>query len=161
MQGNRGFSFFRQKGHFTFYLSADKDSYHNEAKDPYSKPNNLWRIKPTKPENEQQVLQRVRNHLQFYKLFMQDVVDRSRGYVSLHSFRTPLILNKESIGLQAYDDARDAWDENFYDTLQAQEGYKIIRAAILKGIQPGTDDSRFENSATMLGELMENLPLRP
>jgi len=164
MWGNKGFSYFRQAGRFTFYLTADNERYTNEKTDPYSKPNNVWRLKPAKPEDENAVLQRVQNHLQFYRLFMNDVVDRNKHYISLHSFRTPLILNKESIGLKSYDDARDAWDESFYDTLQARQGYKILYKAIIKGIKPGDSDDRFKNSVKMLEELIENTkakPLRP
>ncbi|HWB24968.1 MAG TPA: hypothetical protein VG738_05790 [Chitinophagaceae bacterium] len=157
-QSDNGFSFFKHNGPYVFVLSADKETYRSEKDDPYSKQNNFWRIKPSKPETGKQIAARVENHISFLKLLMQDVADGKKNYVSLHSFRTPLIIASDDIRLQHYEDTRDAWDENFYDSAQARKGYDLLEKAVLyDGVKPGNTNDRFVNNANMLEQVLQHL----
>ncbi len=149
-------SFFRQRGRFDFFLSADNNSFASEKSDPYSKQNNLWRIKPTSPENDTQLTERVKNHLQFCKVFFEDIVNRNQSYASVHSFRTPLIISRNDIQLRNYYNIRNAWDESFYDTLQAQKGYVIFRNC-MKGLTTPEGADRFSGDIDLFGQMIAKL----
>jgi len=157
MQDARGFSYFRQNGQFVFYLGNDDIKYSKEEKDPYSLQNNTWRVKPRQAETASQVTERVKQLVDYNMLMMQNVVDGYRNYVSLNSYKTPLVIDKDDIRLQPYEDIRDGWDVDFYDTLQAQQGYTILKKAIDQGVKPGTAGDRFKNAVIMLTQVKEQI----
>lgn len=157
MQDARGFSYFKQNGPFAFYLDKDEIDYSKEEKDPYSLQNNTWRIKPTQPESSGQVVERVKALVNYNKLMMQNVVDGYKNYVSLNSYKTPLVIDKDNIRLQPYEDIRDGWDVDFYDTLQAQQGYTVLKNAVDQGVKPGTTSDRFKNAIAMLSQVAEHV----
>jgi len=162
IHGMEGTSFFRQKGTFIFYLSADKESYDHPNEDPYSKENNMWRIRPAKPENDEELAARLVNHMQFCRLIMQDAVDRDKDYVSFNWLRTPLVISKHDITLRDYAKVRDAWDENFYDTLQAQKGYKLLKDCLADDYTAEEVDNRFKIGVILFDKAIDNLkhPIR-
>lgn len=157
MQDARGFSYFRQAGQFAFYLGKDDITYSKDEKDPYSLQNNTWRVKPKQPENSSQLVGRVKALVDYNKLMMQNVVDGYKNYVSLNSYKTPLIIDKENVRLQPYEDIREGWDIDFYDTLQAQQGYAILKNAVNHGVKPGTTSDRFKNAIAMLSQVEEQV----
>jgi len=157
-QNKAGFNYLQQSGIFTLYLQADPVKYTSNKYDPYSKQNNLWRIKPTKPETETQIVDKLINHANFCKLLMQNVVDGTSQYISLNSFRTPFIFDKNDIRLQHYGDIKDGMIENFYDSAQSQQAFDILEKAVLyDGVKPVDLGDRFKNSVEMLGQVIEHL----
>lgn len=157
-KGNAGYNYLQQPGLFTLYLHADPVKYTSDKYDPYAKQNNLWRIKPSKPETETQLTDKLINHANFCRLLMQNVVDGTSRYISLHSFRTPFIFDKDDIRLQHYSDIKDGWVDNFYDSTQAQKAFDILEKAVLyDGVKPGGTDDRFRNSVVMLDQVIEHL----
>lgn len=157
-QSGTGFSFLQNHGPYFFVLSADKDKVNNQKEDPYSKQNNLWRIKPSKAEDDDELNARVRNHVEFVKQLMQNVVDGRQTYISLHSFRTPLVISSDDIRVQPYNDITDGWNENFYDSTEAKKGYDLLLNAIVgSNMKPAAGDDRFQNNVAMLNELLAHL----
>lgn len=155
---NKGFTFFKGNGPYRFFLSADREAYSNDKNDPYSKQNNLWRIRPSKPETDAQLNARLANHVGFLKLLMQAVADGKSTYISLHSFHTPLVMDAGDIRLEHYEYTRSSWDNYFYDTLQAQKAYRLLeKAVIYNGVKQGETGDRFENSVIMLTQVLQNL----
>lgn len=156
--GATGYSYLRNKRHYTFFLSWDDDSYWQEKNDPYSKVNNLWRIKPHKQETNEQVTERVGRHLKFCKLAVQDAITSNRGYVSFNWFVTPLILSKNGGRLREYSRAREEWESNFYDSAQAKQGYALLEDDLNRSYyQADETKSRFENYVIIIDQLIANL----
>ncbi len=152
-----GYAFFKKEGRFSFSLIADEERYRSETKDPYSRLNNMWRIKPAKPETAAQIFNRIDNHLQFWKLLVQDAIDNDKGYISFHWFESPLIVASNGAALRTYEGEKEEWDENFYDSLQAKEGYALLKKCFAKKINLGNSDSHFQNDIVLLNQLIDNL----
>lgn len=151
-----GYSYLLKNNVFTFFLSRNGDIYWQDKNDPYSKVNNLWRIKPNAPETDAQILERVNRHLKFCKLVIKDAMDK--GYLSFNWFVTPLIINVHGAGLRGYDDARQEWESNFYDSTQAEKGYKLLRQSVLNShYKPDETKLNFENYVGVIDGLIENL----
>lgn len=155
--GSVGYSYLLKNSSFTLFLSRDKDVYWQEKNDPYSKVNNFWRIKPASPETKQQILDRVNNHLHFWKLIVQDAIDNDRGVISFHWFESPLVIASNGSALRNYDDVKDAWETNFYDSTQAREGYALLENCFKKGVKAGETDSHFQNDIIIIDQLIANL----
>lgn len=146
-----------QNSQCTFYLVRDKDIYWQEEKDPYSKPNNLWRMPPAQPETDVQIAKRVEQHVKFCRLMMQDALDNKKELISFNWIVTPLVLSNQGCALRSFDGTKEGWTSNFYDTTQAFAGYQLLEAAIKKGVKPVEGNTRFENFVVMLDQVLANL----
>jgi hypothetical protein len=154
-----GYSYFKTKKRFTFFLSVNSDNYWQSKNDPYSKQNNLWRIKPHNPETDGQIAERVNRHLQFCRLVVQDAIDNNKGYVSFNWFVTPLMLASTGGGLQGYERTKEKWEANFYNPEQALKGYKLLEQSLEKSrYEPDATRTRFENYIMILDGVIANLP---
>ena len=154
----KGMYYLMHQHHIEFYFNTDPTLYSDVTNDPYSKQNNTWRIPPAGKEAAGQIMERTVNHVAFCRLLMQNVVDGSTTYVSLHSFRTPLIISSADISLQHYSVIKDEWNVNFYDSAQAQLGYDLLeKAVVYNGVKPGTTGERFKDDVMMLDEVIDHL----
>lgn len=155
---NRGMYYLMHQRHIEFYFNADPVKYKDEASDPYSKQNNVWRIPPPTKETYNGIMDRTAGHVAFCRLLMQDVVDGNKAYISLNSFRTPLIISSADISLQHYSVIKDEWNQNFYDSAQAQLGYDLLeKAVVYNGVKPGTTGERFKDDVMMLDQVLDHL----
>ncbi len=155
--GTTGYSYFKTKRRFTFFLSTNDDSYWQDKDDPYSKLNNQWRIKPSTAETNEQITLRVKRHLQFCRLLVKDAIEK-QGLLSFNWFTTPLVLSTSGCGLREYKYAKDEWAANFYDSAQALQGFRQLAKTIHRTTyQPDETRSRFSNYAFMLDGLIEQV----
>lgn len=141
----------------SFYLFKSYERYSSEKDDPYSMTSNQWRIKPALAENEQQLKQRVLNHLHFLQLIFKDAVDKDRVQVSYNWFNTPLIMAVNGVALNFFDDIQPDWSKNFYDTAQARQGYQQLRKSFKKKINYLKTDNVFEKKIDMFRQMIENV----
>jgi hypothetical protein len=155
--GSTGYSYLTKNNRVTFFLLRDKQVYWHEKNDPYSKINNQWRIKPSGPETDEQILARVDNHLHFWRLIVQDAIDKNSDYISFHWFASPVIVASNGSALRKYENVKDEWGADFYDSVQAQKGYQLLQKCFSKGLKAGETDSRFQNDLIIIDQMIENL----
>jgi hypothetical protein len=87
-------SYLFHKSYYQFFLTADKERFSRLVEDPYSKDNNWWRMKPLRRETDEQINERVLNHLAFWQLLFHDAQKNDREYVSYNWFSSPSLLRQ-------------------------------------------------------------------
>jgi len=141
-----------------FRLSPDELSYSKESKDPYSGENNQWRIKPAAPESPAQIKERIKNHVHFFILLYDDAQRNETNYVSYEWFVSPLLPASNGIALRHYSRIKDQWENYFYDSTQAMQGYQLLEKAFDKKIDfPIKIDSKFQRNIVMLEQVLKNM----
>ena len=142
----------------TFKFTMDDEHYSNISLDPYSIENNKWRVKPQQLEAHQQLKQRVKNHLQFFRLLFVDAIKNEKDFVAYNWFVSPLKPANNGIGLKTYKKVKEAWESCFYDTLQAKQGYDILYKAFDKEIKfPEKEEDKYKRSLNMIEQVIKNM----
>lgn len=146
----------RQFIHFRF--SLDKESYSKTTKDPYSKENNWWRIRPVKPESSEAIHKRVLNLVDFHLCMFEDAKERDKNVITYDWFSSPLIVANNGLALQNYRKIKGDWEECFYDSTQAAQAYQLLRAGFSRSMRfPAEIKNPFERSIAMLKQYRKNI----
>lgn len=151
-----GYHFLFNKPYCAFVLDADNEIYRNEKDDPYSKANNWWRMKPAQRETDDQIKQRVLAHLNFWETLFKDADNKQRAYVPFYWFASPLVIASYGAQMNYYEDAKQEWDQNFYDSVDAHKGYEYMRKCFSKKINYIESDDKYEKSGDIARQLKEN-----
>ena len=154
---NNYYDLLLNKAYCQFYLDLDKDKYSNLEDDPYSIYNNRWRVKPVTAETDQQIKERVLNHLGFWKLLFKDGQEFDRPYISYNWFDSPLVVAGNGVQLDYLYKHDKEWMQNFYDSAQAQKGYALMDKSFEQKIKFKKTDNKYEKQEDMVRQLMENL----
>jgi hypothetical protein len=144
------------KSYYQFFLTEDNERFSKLSEDPYSKENNWWRIKPSKPETDAQIKKRVLNHLAFWQLLFHDALEKDRAYVSYNWFSSPIVVASNGVVMKFYDEVKKEWDENFYDSIQAHKGYEMMRKCFSKKIKYLETDNKFRRNEDIIKQLTNN-----
>ena len=144
------------KSYCEFYLNADKDHFSGLKEDPYSVENNRWRMKPAKRETEDEIKQRILNHLSFWQLLFIDAGENKRSYVAYSWFASPLLIAVNGVQLSFYNDVKDEWDQNFYDSADAHRGYELMRKCFSKKIKFMETTDKYRRSEDIIKQLKAN-----
>lgn len=140
-----------------FSLVADRENFPDEKTDPYSKANNWWRIKPLQHETNAQVKARVLNYLSFMQNFFHDAYKHDREYASYQWFSSPLQISAHSAVLQLYSEIKRDWNQNFYDSVQAHQGFMLLKKCFSKKIKYKDTDNGYERCEDIMRQLKENM----
>jgi hypothetical protein len=104
---------------------------HNQPEeDPFYPVNNLWRIKPAKPESPGEIKKRVKNFVHFWMLFFKDNHLRHETDISYIGLPSCLVWYNGGIGLQQEFDIDKKWIDCFYSEKQAREAYALLGQVI-------------------------------
>lgn len=141
-----------------FRMSADNEVYSNPEKDPYNLQANRWRIKPIRSESTEEIKQRVKQHLQFYKLLFDDAYDHDKEYVTYNWFVSPVLPANNGIALKNYSKIKQGWEGCFYDSTQAIQGFRLLRAAFSSNLVfPKNIENKFKRGSNMISQLLQNI----
>jgi len=113
------------------FVSGSK-RYNHISDDPFHISNNGWRIKPKKPESEEQVRQRLKSYLYFHILFYRDNLARESKAISFYGFPTCLKWYAGGIYIVKENDLNENWFHCFYNKEQSMAAYKMM-GALLNG----------------------------
>jgi|GEM_PF-1667557 len=142
----------------SFTLEKDFEHFWKDADDPYSIANNAWRVKPGQPESPAQIKQRVVGHLKFFKLLFDDGYRNQRDFVTYNWFVSPLLPASNGIALKYYDNIQPGWNDCFYDSTQAKQGYALLQSAFSKKLEfPSKIENRYQQSSNMIDQLLKNM----
>lgn len=100
--------------------------------DPYFALNNQWRIKPAKPETEEQIRARLLNYLAHVTSVLQSARIREQDYFSLKFSPGIVKLYNVGVGIVQEDKIPASWRESFYSEEQAHKAYEIFQDYLLE-----------------------------
>jgi hypothetical protein len=112
-------------------LSSDALIHQNKLNDPFYPANNLWRIKPAKPETEDAIKARVLQCIKFYALFFRDNIKRQKKEINFLGLPRIFEWYRRGIGLPDKKKIHESWVHCFYNKEQAIKGYNLLRALIV------------------------------
>nr|WP_295925230.1 hypothetical protein [uncultured Dyadobacter sp.] len=101
--------------------------------DPYFGGNNQWRIKPTSPETDQQIRNRLLNYLAHTSYILKSAQIREQDYISWEFSEGIVRLYNVGIGVVAKDKIPASWLGSFYSVEEAHKAYAIFEDYLLKG----------------------------
>lgn len=104
----------------------------NLADDPFYPANNYWRLKPTKPESEEQLKKRLKDCIHFYCLYYDYNIFSDAKVISFSGFPGCFKWYAGGIHLKKEKDLTDDWINCFYNKEQAQQCYKYADKLISK-----------------------------
>lgn len=153
---NNYYSLLLNKSYCQFYLDFDRDSYSDLKDDPYSIENNKWRVKPFQQETDEQIKERVLNHLDFWQNLFADAQEFDRPYVSYSWFDSPLVVAVNGVKLEFYNEHKDEWDQNFYDSVDASKGYQMMRKCFSKKLKFLDTENKYKRHEDVIKQLKAN-----
>lgn len=141
-----------------FRMAKDKEEYTNPEKDPYNLQNNKWRIKPIQSENSEEIKQRVKQHLLFFKLLFDDAYTNDNEFVAYNWFVSPVLPANNGIALKKYGKIKKGWEGCFYDSTQAIQGFELLRYSFNRHLEfPGEVQNKFKQGSIMIDQLLQNM----
>lgn len=144
------------KSYCQFYLDIDRDHYSDLKDDPYSIENNKWRVKPFEQESDQQIKERVLNHLDFWQNLFADAQEFDRPYVSYNWFDSPLVVAVNGVQLEFYNEHKNEWDQNFFDSVDANKGYQMMRKCFSKKLKFLDTENKYKRHEDVIKQLKAN-----
>lgn len=127
--------------HINLIFIKESESLPDFTSDPFYYSNNLWRIKPKKPESLQQLTNRLTNYLKHTALILKAAQDRKQDIVSFEYSQGPIKIYNGAIGIHPYNRVSDTWKNTFYDEVDAKTAYikyeKYLEKSRYKGAGTG------------------------
>lgn len=140
----------RDKRKITFFYNEHNES----AADPFSYKNNIWRIKPTQPENEQQIKTRTVQYLNFLKDYYQHAIDNKFSVMTFGWYPAPLQMHFSNGARMAYNTELNDWYACFYNEQQAVEAYKLISGTMSK-VKIKAIESKAERNLDLILQILK------
>ncbi|HVM89310.1 MAG TPA: hypothetical protein VMT76_14065 [Puia sp.] len=131
----------------------------NVENDPFYPDNNLWRIKPTHSETDEQILTRLKQCVHFYSLFFADNHQRAATEISFSGLPNCFEWYNGGIGVPQEPDLDKRWIDCFYSDKEALRGYHLLRTLIEKHVLvwPQHPASWIEETHEILDQVYDKL----
>lgn len=137
---------------------SDAKCYKNKNEDPFYFRNNKWRIKPTRPENDDAIKQRLKENIYFFILYYRDAIARRASLVSFYGFPSCLKWYAGGIHLQAKEELSEKWEDCFYSKAQAAKAYEIMDKVLGKKYNwPKGDANWIKKNLFVLEQMYQQL----
>ena len=153
---NNYYDLLQNKSYCQFYLDINREQYSDLKNDPYGIENNKWRVKPFEQETDKQIKERVFNHLDFWQNLFADAQEKERSYVAYSWFDSPLVVAENGVKLEFYDEHKREWDQNFYDSTDANKGYQMMRKCFSKKLKFMETDDKYKRHEDVIKQLKAN-----
>jgi hypothetical protein len=114
----------------TISFSSDGLARKQFSDDPFYPANNQWRIRPSAPETDEQILNRMKQCVHFYSLFFQDNHQRQETDISFIGLPNCFQWYNGGIGLIDKPDLDEKWIDCFYSEKDAFKGYEMLKQLI-------------------------------
>ncbi|CAN5896479.1 hypothetical protein BH11BAC4_BH11BAC4_09070 [soil metagenome] len=106
-------------------LRGEALRYKDIKNDPFYSSNNLWRLKPAKPETDDQIKARLKSCIHFFAMFYEHKIKAHAGEVIFIGLPSCFRWYSGAIYLQKKDALDYKWVNSFYDKEQAMKAYKF------------------------------------
>lgn len=157
--GGRGFSEYLKMA--TFYSTFKKDTYKyvDNKEDIYSLSNNIWRVKPLKPETSKEIKERLKASLNFIILYLNNVKIRDEKTLNTNAYDSfsPIEIAGNGIVLKDEDKIPLEWIEIFYNKSQALEAYKLLVEVFNQNINVKEFDRWIDLDIDLLKQVNEKI----
>ena len=98
-----------------------------QQKDPFSLPNNRWRIPATRKESDAEIRNRLYNHCQFWEAYFRWALDKGLANVDVRSTPTPIKIYGNGFTIKPTEDLPAEWVSFFYDPDDCQKASEMIK----------------------------------
>ncbi|HTR29882.1 MAG TPA: hypothetical protein VMH27_11475 [Puia sp.] len=98
-----------------------------QKNDPFSLPNNRWRIRATHKESDTEIRQRLFNHCQFWEYYFRWAMDKELNSVDVRSTPTPIKIYGNGFALKPTEDLPPEWVSFFYDADDCRKASEMIK----------------------------------
>lgn len=137
---------------------ADGKRYRNKNDDPFYFTNNKWRHKPTTPENDAAIKQRLKDNLRFFILYYKDAIARRASVVSFYGFPSCLRWYAGGIYIQDNKEQLAKWEDCFYSDRQAKKALDIMGDVLTKKYTwPEGQSNWIKQNLYVLEQIYQNL----
>ena len=106
-------------------LSSEAIRHTNLDDDPFYPDNNAWRFKPSKPESDEQIKQRLKSCIHFFILFYNQKIHAHSDAISFTGLPSCFKWYGGGIYLQKENELQSKWKNSFYNNDQAMKAYKL------------------------------------
>lgn len=139
-------------------FSSDAKRHKNMLTDPFYKTNQLWRIPAEKPETDEVIKQRVKEYLDFFRLYYKDVIARRAEIVSFYGFPGCIKWYAGGIYIQGDKDILENWYALFYNKEQGEKALKMVSKLLDKKYTwPTVNANWIKKNLFVLEEMYKNL----
>lgn len=102
----------------------------HDGVDLLSPAENIWRIKPTRKETEEQVKARAIQHLDYLIMYFEGVKANKQGYFETGIISSPFVFYSHGLGLSLETPFALRWRESYFDEENADQAFTHLRAAL-------------------------------
>ena len=97
-----------------------------ESDDPFSLPNNRWRLPAGSKESDAAIRQRLFNHCQFWEIYFLWALNKDISTVDVRSTPTPIKIYGNGFGLKPFEDLPAEWKSCFFDEEDCRKANDIL-----------------------------------
>jgi hypothetical protein len=139
-------------------FEGQQRDFSSKDQNPFSMPNNKWRIPATQKETEIEIKQRLKNHFRFNELYFQWALDNEFQSIDVRS--TPSLLTIYGNGFALKDTAElpAAWRSYFYDEEDCNRANEITKEIFDKNdISWVRTDNKFKMFVSAFQQLQQQV----
>lgn len=130
----------------------------NTDKNPFSRMNYLWTIKPAKAESDEAIKDRVKECVQFYAYYLKGFVDGQATNINFNALPCCFNWYSGGISIQNEDKLDKKWINCFYSKDQAYKGRQMIEDVISKKYKWDAQETNWiKQSAPVLQQIHDSL----
>ena len=96
------------------------------VKDPFSRPNNIWRKTATAKETDEQLKSRLRNHCTFWVSYFNWALENELTTVDVRSTASPIKIYGNGFTIKSYSNLPEIWKGYFYDSADCARATTIL-----------------------------------
>ena len=137
---------------------ASNTRWDDASKNPFSKANYKWVVKPSKPESAEAIRDRAKQSVLFYTYFFEGFVNGDAQSINFDGI--PSCFNWYSGGITIQSDKKldPKWAGCFYNIEQAFQARQLLQDALLKKYDWDTTETNWvKQSAQVLKQIHSNL----
>lgn len=114
------------------YLKGDGNPYYGRKINPFHPVYNQWRIKPSKPESDEEIRQRLKNCIQFFSIFFKDNYRRDATEIDFMGLPSCFKWYQGGISVQSEKNLDKKFITCFYNKEQALKARQMMDEVIVK-----------------------------
>lgn len=134
-----------------------KDDYTLDSDLDFTKKSiNLWRAKPQKSENKNQITKRTKDALEYAILFFKNGIEEEKAGLHLNPVNLPLNFYGNGVEMKSVEDCF-SWNSIFFNDEEALIGYKIINTAMAENFEVPKNKRPLELNLFILEELNKRI----
>ncbi len=113
-------------------LTSEGVGYIDAKNNPFHAMYNQWRIKPSKPETDLELISRIKQNILFYAKYFQDHVDRDARSITFEGIPCCLTWYHGGITIKSESKLDEKWIDCFYTKSDAIKARNILEIALMK-----------------------------